>query len=1076
MAYNITQLTTFFTNANAGTGPTTAQTSLLQSIANQNATGTFNDTQAFQATVDLASDTTTAVSVETYAFFLGFAPSKLGLASLNSAYVGSGAQANLNGENRFIAQAVSLALQNPTAKSSFAGTYGSLSVVDATKAAYNIVVGNTAAAAAGINVDNAVAYLTSAASIAYYTAFVKANVPGLTAAADIDLAVKAAIVGEIMYQATSYGQGAGVGSYAAAANNLLKDLADDNTLTADNSAGIDLFANYGGSGTPGSSFNLTTAIDTLVGTGNNDTFNGQVNATDNTVGALDSIDGGAGTDTLNLADAVGATLDASLLTVKNVEIVNLTSKTGLAAGALDVSGWTGLTNANVVLQDVSAGDQTITASGATAVVVTASKQGASDITVQGGGAVTVATTGGVASGNIVVGSVTAPTGVVTVKATSGAYADAALTLGTIAVTGGTTVNVTESVGITAAQATAASTDTTNFTVTQGAVSVTGTASTATVSVTQDAAVAVVAGNVAGDGKIGVATGAVTITDVNAASATKAGTINTVNLTNGTQTVTSNALTALNLTGTNTTTVVLNNANTTTSKALAIGLTGGTSSVDDTNDVLTSATVSATGTAALTLSADSVTSLNLGGSKALTFTVGSLGALKTVNITGAGGVTSVLSGVSTLTKIDASASTGANAITINGATAKIAYIGGAGSDSLTLTGVLDANASIQLGAGNDRLLSNGATIGASTTAVVDGGDGIDAISSALISAVNASVFKNFEVLNLQSTGGDIVDVSLLTGSTITGLELNGGVGPASYSNVATSQSLAVTGTSGAASAATLVFTGVTGTADSYSINFNAAVTGTATSPTTVNARAVSIEGIENVSIASGSASGVAANAISLSDAAARTLTVTGSQALSLTLSGFGTAGTNGANIDASAATGAITINGLAGVGLVDGGSTIKTGAGADLVTVGAITGQVIVSTGGGKDIIDVSTTVGTFGSGATAAQHVTVNDFSSSDALRFKDAGVVETFASTKVDLTGVNDFAAALNAAAAGATVGNVTWFQYGNNTYVVQDNNASGSFQVGTDIVVKLTGLVDLSTAVLGNTSAATGPTLTLI
>ncbi|ENZ79556.1 hypothetical protein OR37_03979, partial [Caulobacter vibrioides OR37] len=29
MAYNVSQLTTFFTNANAGTGPTVAQTAIL---------------------------------------------------------------------------------------------------------------------------------------------------------------------------------------------------------------------------------------------------------------------------------------------------------------------------------------------------------------------------------------------------------------------------------------------------------------------------------------------------------------------------------------------------------------------------------------------------------------------------------------------------------------------------------------------------------------------------------------------------------------------------------------------------------------------------------------------------------------------------------------------------------------------------------------------------------------------------------------------------------------------------------------------------------------------------------------
>jgi len=1066
MAYNITQLTTFFTNANAGTAPTTAQTSLLQSIANQNATGTFNDAQAFQATVDLASDTTTAVSVETYAFFLGFAPSKAGLASLNSAYVGSGAQANLNGENRFIAQAVSLALQNPTAKASFAGTYGSLDIVAATKAAYGIIVGNAAAAAAGINVDNAVAYLTSTASVAYYTAFVKANVPGLTTQADIDLAVKAAIVGEIMYQATSYGQGAGVGSYAAAANNLLKDLADDNTLTADNSAGIDLFTNYGGSGTPGTSFNLTTAIDTLVGTVNNDTFNGQVNATDNTVGALDSIDGGAGTDTLNLADAVGATLDASLLTVKNVEIVNLTSKTGLAAGALDVSGWTGLTNANVVLQDVSGADQTVTASGAAAIALTAAKQGASDLFVQGGGAVSVTATGGAANGNIVVGSVTAPTGAVTVKATSGAYADAALTLGTIAVTGGTTVSVTESVGITAAQATAASTDTTNFTVTQGAITVTGTAATTSVTVAQDAARAVVAGTVGGAGKIGIATGAVTVTDVNAASGTKAGTITTVNLTNGVQNVSSNALTTLNLTGTNTTTVTLSTTNTTTSKALTVNLAGGTSSVDDTNDVLTSATVNSTAAgSAATLAGDKIATLTLGGTKDLTFTAGSLTLLKTVNVTSSSIVTADLSATG-VTKVDTSAASGSSIIKINGATPGITYNGGAGVDTVTINGTLATDASIKLGAGNDRLLAGtAAVINTSTATVIDGGDGVDAIASSLITVGNAAMFKNFEVINLSNTLGATTDIALLTGSTVQSLELNGGTGVGNYASVQLSQALNVTGSS-AGSDATLGFspTAVAGTADAYSITFNALTTGTTTSVATVDAGIVRIAGIEAVSIASGSAGGVNKNVIVLNDADARSLTITGSQAADVSFNtAFGTAGANGlSSIDASGATGAVKIN-TTGAGIATAGLTIKGGAGADNIIVGNLgaSASITVTAGAGKDTVDVGANTGIIGSGATATVHTTITDLTSGDTLALKDQGT-EAFTATKVDVSAYTSLANILDALTAGdgSTNGIIKWFQYGGNTYVVEDNSAAGSFAAG-DIVVKITGTtVDFSTA----------------
>lgn len=379
MAYTTAQLSTFFTNANAGTAPNAAQTLALQGIANQNAAGTLTDAVALQSTIDLSSDITTNVSVQTYAFFTGVAPSQAGLAALNAAYVGTGTQAGLNGENRFIAQSVSLALGNTAAKTLFSGSYGALSIEAATTAAYNVIIGNTAATAAGINVPAAVAYLTSAASVAYYTAFVKANVAGLAtgSAADVDLAVKAAIVGEIMYLGSTFNNGAGVGSYSTAANNLLKDLADDGSLTANNAAGINLFTAYGSSGTgtpgtPGTSQALKVGLDSLVGTVNDDTFVGTLDVVGPTATTLnfgDSIDGGAGTDTLNiLSNVTGGAASVSGLSLKNVENIVVTNATVAGAGNLltvDASTLTGVSK----IAASGTGNVTVTNIGTTALGV-----------------------------------------------------------------------------------------------------------------------------------------------------------------------------------------------------------------------------------------------------------------------------------------------------------------------------------------------------------------------------------------------------------------------------------------------------------------------------------------------------------------------------------------------------------------------------------------------------------------------------------------------------------------------------------------------------------------------------------
>jgi S-layer protein len=145
----------------------------------------------------LLRDTTTAVSVDTYAFFTGVAPSQAGIAALNAAYVGTGSQANLNGENRFIAQSVALALGNTAAKTAFAASYGSLD--HRRRDGQRLQRHRRQPNRCRLTPPLAVAFLSSAASVAYYTNFVKANVPSLAtgSAADIDLAVKAAIVGEI---------------------------------------------------------------------------------------------------------------------------------------------------------------------------------------------------------------------------------------------------------------------------------------------------------------------------------------------------------------------------------------------------------------------------------------------------------------------------------------------------------------------------------------------------------------------------------------------------------------------------------------------------------------------------------------------------------------------------------------------------------------------------------------------------------------------------------------------------------------------------------------------------------------
>jgi len=161
---------------------------------------------------------------------------------------------------------------------------------------------------------------------------------------------------------------------------------------------------------------------------------------------------------------------------------------------------------------------------------------------------------------------------------------------------------------------------------------------------------------------------------------------------------------------------------------------------------------------------------------------------------------------------------------------------------------------------------------------------------------------------------------------------------------------------------------------------------------------------------------------------------------------------------------ITLGGGAAdsVVVLGGNNTITVGNGAgDAVTVGAGVNTVNLGTGAG-DIVNIT------GPSAAAGTFTTVNGIASSDILHFTavttNAGVLGAAVTS-----GVADFFTLTNAASAGAVAGHVSWFQFGGDTYVVEDNNAAGTFTAGSDVIIKLAGIHDLSHAV------AAGNTITL-
>ena len=126
--------------------------------------------------------------------------------------------------------------------------------------------------------------------------------------------------------------------------------ADTATVTTAN-AEIDA----GTRGSAGVELTLSPTQDSIVGSAAADVINGlfgdAVTASNNTFTAGDSIDGGAGTDNLNLV-ALG-TLTSSAITVKNVEAINIQDTVGATFNALLVENAPGINFTNTIATQTS---------------------------------------------------------------------------------------------------------------------------------------------------------------------------------------------------------------------------------------------------------------------------------------------------------------------------------------------------------------------------------------------------------------------------------------------------------------------------------------------------------------------------------------------------------------------------------------------------------------------------------------------------------------------------------------------------------------------------------------------------
>ena len=162
------------------------------------------------------------------------------------------------------------------------------------------------------------------------------------------------------------------------------------------------------------------------------------------------------------------------------------------------------------------------------------------------------------------------------------------------------------------------------------------------------------------------------------------------------------------------------------------------------------------------------------------------------------------------------------------------------------------------------------------------------------------------------------------------------------------------------------------------------------------------------------------------------------------------------------------NGVNAFTATTGNNTYTGGTGVDTVTVGG--GVNSITTGTGADVVNLTA------AGANVNTYSTITDAGAGDTITFTNLGT-ETFATAKVSLASTavfQDYANAVVQAGGNASVnGAFGWFQFSGDTYLVQSrhdgsgNNAS--FVNATDMIVKLTGLVDLSTATGVGTASLT-------
>jgi S-layer protein len=1004
MPYTAAQLTTFYTNENLGIAPTASETLLIGAYASQNQAGILSDAQTL-ANVGVYAQDKTDVALGAYQYFTGATPTLAGLAYLvhgggNANDLSSSYYAGFNKENRYYNFAINLALDPASAASAaFAASYAGLTFAQAVTVAYEQIVGSAVVGAT--QAAAAIASITAAQS--FFASVAASRATG----ANQDLAVKAIMIGYILEEA----QKADVGIYAKGVDGFILDLQPDGVATTGS-----LLTNY--PATPvGGTFVLTTGVDLITGTSGSDTVTG----TDLTYTGLDKIDTGNGADTLTLNDVAGSSIILGLGTVANVETFNLNSALALKSGAADVSGFTGLTTANIALNLVNGVDQAVTAASTTAVNLTATViTGASSLQINGGSIDKVSLVNAVNnSGKTVTITGKGITSASVTQTNTTAGWDAGVVITDLNTTTAATIASAVINGLDGAVATVTSDALTSLSLSNSSKSVTVANTTA-----KHALGLTLNGDTAG-----------TIADANAG---------TVNVTT---------------TGTKSTGI-------TVSAAAATAMTIG-------------------GTAALsaTLTAGNVATLTLSGAGAVTADLTGLAAKAAVTATASTGLNTVVLGATQTFAGGSGGSTvtvGAD-VTVavsGGSGAADEIVLGFNAAGLSKTGTNVSNFEvIGVGAGSQ------GTYDISTLTASNAITGLDVragVAAAVVfnnvaagTALAVSAVPGFDVTyNLKTdTTSDSINLSLGTAATA-GLTFAQnivlpGIETVTVNSLGTV--VTATGVSTGTNVATIVDTATKSLvlAGAESLTLTDAGSAVATINATAMAKGSALD-VTAVGLSSGGVTFTGgAGATTLTDTnllAAKVLTYTATDGINTITLSSATTGSlnatlgNGANvINTTGNLGASTItvgNGGNTITVGNGSNTVVAGSGVDTITFG--TGLNSVTGGAGADHFK-TTTAPLLGN-----TYTTITDFADKgDTITFGPEAAQTLVKGVNVgllaDTATFQDYLdKASNVAAADHTY---NWFNFSGNTYIVDVFNSHGAnFTNGADTVIRLTGIVDLS------------------